>query len=233
MISIQFAIVLTIVILVLGTGVYVMAIRPWHLRWGTTDDENTGPLPGDSVKPDAGIQVTHAITINAPPRIVWQWLLQLGQGRGGFYSYDWLESFFGLRIHNVEELRPELQDLRVGDFIQAAPEGWLGGRFKEKAGWVVVTNNTESSLILRDLLEHGTWAFILRSQGSNKTRLIIRARGNKPKGLMKLLHYGLFEPAHFLMERKMMITLKRLAENPAISGALGNGNSLNVSRGLY
>src|SRR5215204_7659525 len=82
---------------------YQFVIRPWHLRWGATDEEINETLPGDEVKPDAEAQVTHAITINVPASEVWRWLVQIGQGRGGFYSYDWLENFFDLQIHDVDE----------------------------------------------------------------------------------------------------------------------------------
>ncbi len=81
---------------------YTFAVRPWHLRWGATDEELTETLPGDDVKPGAGIQVTHAVTINAPAEEVWKWLVQIGQERGGFYSYDWVENIFGLQIRNTD-----------------------------------------------------------------------------------------------------------------------------------
>lgn len=192
---------------------YVFAVRPWHLRWGATDEELTERLPGDEVKPDAKIQVTHAITIDAPPEMVWKWLVQIGQGRGGFYSYDWLENLFDLRVQNAEEIRPEWQELRVGDFIRAAHKGWLAGKFDDKAGWFVVTLDPDRALVLRDEIEQGTWAFVLKPIGERKTRFLIRARGDEPMRVgRKLFHYGLFEPAHFVMERKMLLTLKQRAE---------------------
>lgn len=192
---------------------YILAIRPWHLRWGATDEELQMTLAGDEVKPDAGIQVTHAVTINAPASEVWKWLVQIGQGRGGFYSYDCLENLFGLEIHNVAEIKTELQDLKVGDFVRSAHKGWLGGRFDDKAGWFVVELEPNRALVLRDEIEKGSWAFVLNPIDENHTRLIAHARGGKPANLpMKLFHFGVFEPAHFIMERKMLLTLKRRAE---------------------
>jgi hypothetical protein len=194
-------------------AVYNYKLRPWHLRWGATDEELTATLPGDEIKPDAGIQVTHAITIAAPPPVVWKWLVQIGQDRGGFYSYDKLENMFDLRIHNTEEIKPEWQTLKVGDFVRSAHENWLGGNYKEKTGWFVVRMKETSALVLRDEVERGSWAFILRPADGAQTRLIIRARGSKPASLpLKLFHYGFFEPAHFIMERKMLLTLKKRAE---------------------
>lgn len=193
---------------------YSYKIRPWHLRWGATDEETIEFLPGDDVKPDAEIQATHAITIDAPPRDVWKWLVQIGQGRGGFYSYDWLENIFGLRIYNTDEVKSDWQRLKIGDFVRGAHDEWLGGRFKNKAGWFVVRMEENHALVLRDEIERGSWAFILRPIEETKTRLIIRGRGNKPKTLpTKIFHYGLMEPAHFIMERKMLLTLKKRAED--------------------
>lgn len=194
-------------------AVYFLAIRPWHLRWGATDEEIKMALPGDEVKPDAGIQVTHAVTINAPASEIWKWLVQIGQGRGGFFSYDCIENMFGLEIHNVDEIKPELQNLKVGDFVRSAHKGWLGGRFDDKAGWFVVGLEPNRALVLRDEIERGSWAFVLKPIDENQRRLIARARGDKPRNLpIKLFHLGIFEPAHFIMERKMLLKIKELAE---------------------
>lgn len=192
---------------------YMFAVRPWHLRWGAGEEELTETLPGDDVKPDAGIQVTHAVTINAPAENVWQWLVQIGQERGGFYSYDRLENLFGLQIKNTDEIKAEWQKLEVGDFVRSAHKGWLGGRFDDLAGWFVVGLEANRVLVLRDEIEKGSWAFILRPLGERQTRLIIRARGDAAASFSrKLFHYGFFEPAHFIMERKMLLTLKEKAE---------------------
>jgi hypothetical protein len=192
---------------------YNYRIRPWHLRWGATDEELTETLPGDEVKPDAAIQVTHAVTIDAPAEVVWKWLVQVGQDRGGFYSYDWIENLFGLEIHNTEEIKPGWQKLAVGDFVRSAHTNWLGGKYKNKTGWFVVRLEENRALVLRDEIEQGSWAFILKPLSETQTRLVIRARGSQPESLpLKLLHYGFFEPAHFIMERKMLLTLKKRAE---------------------
>src|SRR5512143_3629356 len=66
---------------------YPLALRPWHLRWGASDEEAQRTLPGDDLVPRPVVQSTRAITINSPASAVWAWLAQLGQGRGGFYSF--------------------------------------------------------------------------------------------------------------------------------------------------
>lgn len=192
---------------------YALAVRPWHLRWGATDEEVIETLPGDEIKPDPAVQVTHAININAPPTEVWKWLVQIGQGRGGFFSYDWIENLFGLEIHNVSRIVPELQGVQVGDFIRSAHEGWQGGKFDDTAGWFVAELTANRALVLRDEIEGGSWAFVLYPTGENHTRLVIRVRGPEATTLArKLLHFSFLEPAHFIMERKMLLTLKQLAE---------------------
>ena len=198
---------------------YFLVIRPWHLRWGATDEEIKMALPGDEVKPDAGIQVTHAITINAPASEIWKWLVQIGQGRGGFFSYDCIENMFGLEIHNVDEIKPELQDLKAGDFVRSAHKGWLGGRFDDTAGWFVVGLEPNRALVLRDEIERGSWAFFLNQIDENQTRLVVRIRGDEATNLgRKVLNLSVFEPAHFIMERKMLLTLKQRAEESFNAG---------------
>jgi len=97
--------------------VYALTIRPWHLRWDATDEEFTRPLPGDAVVPD-GIQSTRAITVHAPARAIWPWLVQMGQDRAGFYSFDWLERLAGADIHNADHIIRAWQHLAVGDLMR-------------------------------------------------------------------------------------------------------------------
>lgn len=90
-----------------------LGIRSWYLHWGATETEISQAMPGDLDQ----IGWTRAITIDATPEQVWPWLVQWGQGRGGWYSYDWLENLFGLDIHTAKQILPEYQNLAVGDPI--------------------------------------------------------------------------------------------------------------------
>ena len=184
---------------------YTFAVRPWHLRWGATDEEVKEPLPGDEVVPDATQSATHAVTINAPAEDVWPWLAQVGQTRGGFYSYAWLENLVGCRMKNAERIVPEWQDVKVGDEVWLHPSAPpLPVFICEPGRAMVLGSNTESP---------GTWGFYLKKLGDGKTRLIIRGRGHWKQSLFNWLFlYGVFEPAHFIMERKMMLGIKRRAE---------------------
>src|SRR5215207_10405172 len=99
-------------------------LHRWRTRWGATPEEIRRPLLGDVLVSSPDWSYTHAITIDAPRSAVWPWLLQLGQGRGGFYSYEALENLIGCDIHNVPELRPALQDLHEGDVVRMHSSGF-------------------------------------------------------------------------------------------------------------
>ena len=105
-----------------GVSVYALAIRPWLLRWGATAAERSKSLPGDLLVPQANSSATRAITIDAPPERVWPWIVQIGQGRGGFYSYTWLENLVGCEIVNAGTIHAEWQDLKPGDSLRLHPK---------------------------------------------------------------------------------------------------------------
>lgn len=102
---------------------YQWIIKPWHLRWGATEAEAQGQFPGDDVVKNPTQLSTRAVTIDALPEEIWPWLVQMGQGRGGAYSYDWIENLMGLDIHSANRIIPELQTLEVGDTIPLEPGG--------------------------------------------------------------------------------------------------------------
>jgi hypothetical protein len=185
---------------------------PWHRRWGTTPADRALALPGDPVSRNPNYELTHAVTIDAPPDVVWTWLVQLGQDRAGFYSYDWLERLFFADVHNVYEIRPEWQQRAAGDFVRAAPPDYLGGLFGRDVGWTISRLEPGRAMVL----DH--WgAFVLEPFGSNKTRFIIRSSigGPDTPAWGAGLTFALFELPHFIMERKMMLTIKARAERQA------------------
>jgi len=194
---------------------YAFLIRPWHLKWGATDVELEEPLPGDDVVQHPSQQATHAITINAPVADVWPWLAQIGQNKGGFYSYSWLENLVGCDIHNAKRIVPEWQSLRSGDVL------WLHPKAPPLPVLLVEPGR---ALVVGGVLEEegddspknaraGTWAFVLKELDTAATRLIVRIRWNtKPSLLNWIYSYGVLEPSHFIMERKMMLGIKRRAE---------------------
>jgi hypothetical protein len=184
---------------------YAALLRPWHLCWGASEEETSEALPGDELTPNVKGQATHAVTIHAPADEVWKWIIQIGQDKGGFYSYAWLENLVGCHMVNAEHIVPEYQHLQVGDQVWLHPKAPpLPVVHVERERDLVLGSNTN---------EPGTWSFHLRPCGENAVRLIARSRGDwTPSFLRALYQYGLFEPAHFIMERKMLLTIKRLAE---------------------
>ncbi|HEU4391820.1 MAG TPA: hypothetical protein VFV34_28800, partial [Blastocatellia bacterium] len=149
-----------------AVATYGLVVRPWHTRWGTTEDEVTEILPGDDVVTDPQHTATHAITINAPPAAVWPWLVQIGQTRGGFYSYSWLENLAGCEMHNADRIVTEWQTLRPGDVVWLHPKAPpLQVLMVEPLRTIVLGSDdpeTENA---------GTWGFYLKPSGDQTTRL--------------------------------------------------------------
>ncbi|MFC4247270.1 hypothetical protein ACFOZ7_09715 [Natribaculum luteum] len=203
---------LAVVALAVILVAYHAVVRPWHRRWGATDEEATGRLPGDGLCPSAESQVTHAVEIDAPPEDVWPWLVQIGQDRGGFYSYDWLENLIGADIHTAEYVVPEYQALSEGDVVRLAPEDYPISTPQSAPEVALV--EPERALVLRPPGEPPawTWAFVLTSSDRRTTRLLARKRSGALSPLETLLEYLFWDPSHFVMERKMLLGIKRRAE---------------------
>ena len=213
--------------------VYLLFVRPWHMRWGATDEEVRNSLPGDELVPHPTLESTRAVTIRAPAKEVWRWVVQLGQDRGGFYSYDRLENLAGADIHNVERIVPEMQHLKVGDFVPMAPVEWA----LPTGGFTVVGIEPERAIVWRqgwpddvenlspsDAQERGTWAFVLEKVDGGTTRLILRERsGHRPRMRDVVFNYLFMERQHFIMERRMLLGIKERAERAhALQAAEGS-----------
>lgn len=203
---------LSVLLTVIG-GIYWLVVRPWFLRWGATDDELARDMPGHDLAPDPAVNSTQAVTIDAPPEAVWPWLVQIGQGRGGFYSYDWLEQLVGADIHNVDRILPEYQALEEGDEVLLAPKDyWLGS----PDSWPIVAGiEAPRYIVLRPPTDKPTyvWTFQLEPTTESQTRCIARMRSPRKSTILARAIEGLtWEPVHFLMQRKMLLSIKELAE---------------------
>lgn len=199
----------------LGT-VYWLVVRPWFLGWGATDAELTRDLPGHDLVPADAVTSTQAVTVDAPPEAVWPWLVQIGQGRGGFYSYDWLEQLVGADIHNVDRIVPEYQSLEAGDEVLLAPKDYPLG---SPDSWPVVADlEVERYLVLRPPTNPPgyVWTFYLDPVEESRTRLVARMSSpRRPTVWGRFVEGITWEPAHFLMQRKMLLGIGRLAEEYA------------------
>jgi hypothetical protein len=206
------------------TLAYTLVLRRWFLAWGASAEELKAALPGDEIVPAPRTACTRAIAIAAEPEEVWPWLAQLGQGRGGWYSYDWLENLFGYDIHNVDRVVPELQRIEVGDRVRLGPEGAKADMTLE-----VAVADPNRALVLRapgtpaEALSAGmgfpSWAFVIEPARPAGVRLIARWRCDFAPTLVGYLtwKYGV-EPIHFVMERKMLKRIKTLAERLHTAG---------------
>lgn len=196
---------------------FVAFVQPWYERWGASDEEVLGSLPGDGIVPDAGSQETRAITIDAPIDRVWPWLAQLGQDRGGFYSYDALENLVGCRMPTEDVLRPDKQAWALGDRLWMYPPEAAGG-----VGFAVLRDYVPGRALAFGThvpgspadIEDGSWAFVLRPMDASRTRLLVRGRVRTAATpwILRTFNRAVFSPMHFVMERRTMIGLKDVAE---------------------
>lgn len=184
--------------LALLLGVYVAAIRPWHSRWGATDDELKVAMPGDELIPEAR-PATRAITIAAPAEDIWPWLLQLGFGKAGWYSYDWIDNDF---TPSADRILPEYQSMKVGDEILMAPEMGLTVTSIDQPHSIVSVMNDGST----------SWCLGLYPMEGG-TRLVSRWRPMTSSPAVRLFQFVLIEPGNFIMEHKMLLTIRDRVES--------------------
>lgn len=157
----------------------MLAARRYQQTWGATPEEAAASLPGDEILGRADLVATRAVSIQAPPEDVWPWLAQLGQGRGGFYSYDRLQSLLGLSITNADEIVPEWQDLAPGDDVHLAPDVALVAAVVEPEEALVLHGGpgpAEPTVRHPAMPFAFTWAFVLRPGPRRATRLLVRER---------------------------------------------------------
>jgi hypothetical protein len=182
--------------------IFIRVVRPWYLQWGATDEEVVMTMPGDGLIPDTN-SATRAIGIAAPPQDVWPWLLQLGFGKAGWYSYDWIDNDMQ---PSADQIIPEYQALEVGDRILMMPD----------MGFTVTSVDPGRSIV--SLLEDGTtsWCLGLYSEDGTGTRLVSRWRPKWGKITpASALLIALSDPGSFIMEQKMLRGIRDRAERRA------------------
>ncbi len=189
-----------------------VALARWVVSWGATAEERAAALPGDGLVPRAQMSATQAITIAAGPGAVWPWLAQMGQGRGGFYSYAWLENLLGMDIHNADRIIPELQQLAPGDRVPF----WRG------VGVEVMAIEPPCLLVLGGSMRqgdgtapaqtNGTWVFLLQEPAPGRTRLVVRMRAMiVPQAWLAAALRGLAEVPSAIMQRRMLLGIRQRA----------------------
>lgn len=216
-----------------ATSLCTASLWRWMTDWGATDQEAAELLPGDEIVGQPRYRTTHAVTIQTPVEHVWPWLVQIGQGRSGMYSYDWVENLLGLQMHSADRIVPELQALSVGDVIRMVPEGsqpdlrFVVAQLDPPHVLVLGPDGSREDALASDL-PYPCWTFHLRALTDSRTRLVVRFQSDfKPTPLGWLVNKYALEPVHFVMERKMMLGIKDRAERGApaageVSRAVGH-----------
>jgi hypothetical protein len=206
---------------IMATAFITPFLNSRRARWGATDEEVNKTLPGDDLVPNLKGGYTHAITIRASTARVWPWLVQLGQGRGGFYSYDLLENMVGCNIHSADRIIPELQNLEVGNRILIYPsgQGYTVDSIAPRRMIVLLERvDTQSGKTFKltkkmpDKYINQSWVLFLEKIDRSNTRLISRSRNDWSQSLVNTLVYGIFGPISLVMDRKMLRGIKKRAE---------------------
>ena len=191
-------------------------VRPWYLQWGASQVEARITLPGDEIVPNPASQTTRAITIDAAAEDVWPWVAQIGQDRGGFYSFDLLENLVGCRMPTVDVLRPHKQTWAIGDKLWMYPPEGAGGQGFATLRTLVPGRalgfGTHAVGTPVTAPENGSWAFVVQPLDRHTTRLLFRGRGAPRSWAGAAFDRSIFEPIHFAMERRTLIGIKQLAE---------------------
>ncbi len=186
--------------------------RSRSLRWGATDDELAAALPGDELIGRPDLVATRAITIDATADQVWPWVVQMGQGRGGLYSYDALENLVGCDMHSADRVLPEFQQLAVGDEFRLHPD----------VGLQVARVEPGHALVLSGGVPMGeaappydfSWAFVLRGTSGGRTRLLVRERYGYTQWWSPLLVEPV-EVVSWLMSQRMLRGIRDRVERTA------------------
>jgi hypothetical protein len=226
-------------------------VTSWWKSWGHDPAEAASGLPGDHVVPDAAMMDTRGITIDAPPASVWPWIVQLGYGRGGWYSYDVID----MKGRSADQILPEFQSLAVGDLVPTDPAGGFVVQLVEPERALVLLVDSEIAARQRGPAAAGatetqdegpagleasgrflqasmppefavSWAFVLEPRdGGRRTRLVERIRGRfgSASSGSRLLSPALGF-GMFLMTQRQLRGIKRRAERwPAVGTASGDG----------
>ncbi|WP_240772148.1 SRPBCC family protein [Nocardia sp. CS682] len=188
---------------------YPLFLRKQCLTWGADADEVARAMPGDELLPAPDIQSTRAITIATGPEAIWPWLVQLGPGRGGAYTYDWIENLFGLNMHSADTILSQFQNLTPGDTLALGPNGPQMRVAIMEPPQVLVFAAQDGSWV---------WAFGLYPT-DHGTRLVSRNRIATPNAPLpvRLFNTLVMEPGSWVMERKMLLGIKARAEHWAVS----------------
>lgn len=189
--------------------------------YGSTAAERAATLPGDDLVTNPKVVTNHAITIEAPPSAVWPWLVQMGWGRGGWYTARWVDQLlFPANGPSADRIIPELQDIDIGTFIPDGPphtECGLYVKVLEPERALVLRSNSHLPMSWR---KHAnldwTWAFVLTPlDDGQRTRFHFRSRWTTEPWWFTASGWLGIVPADFVMSRDMLRGVRKRAEQLA------------------
>jgi hypothetical protein len=202
----NFLILIAVLMGLVVVGVFIaILLTPWMDRWGATDEEVNASFPGDELVPNPNSFVNRAVTIQASPEKIYPWLVQLGGGKGGLYSYSFLERLMRCPLVNADRIHEEWQNLQVGDEVKMCPDQ------PAPPPYIVAQIHPNQALVLGHMENDkwvDLWQFVLVPQLDGSTRLILRTRTMMTGGFWDIIHPGVF-----IMERGMLYGIKQRAEN--------------------
>lgn len=213
-------------------ALYQFKLKPRMLSWGATPEECARTWPGDDYTPHSLGICTRAVTIHATPEQIWPWIMQIGQDRAGYYSYTWLENLFRAEMSNTLHLVPEWQHRAVGDDLWMAAKHNYGGRARMTVAYIEpfrsmvnVTYADRESALNGGWAPNGSWNFHLlpvhhEASSNPATRLVMRSVLPERMGLVARAATLFWDLAHFVMERKMILKIRKLVEQTAETPAM-------------
>jgi hypothetical protein len=182
--------------------IYLLVIRPWHLQWGATKNESMLQLPGDSIVQKPDFNGTRGISIHSTPELIWQWIIQIGSKRAGWYSIDWMDNA-GIKSSN--KILPEFQIIEVGQFIPFTPD--------QKNGMWVKEFKEYEYILWTDKESKASWLWQLNPSENRTTRLLTRLRTKYNWKGIWIIYYILYDIGDIIMMSKCMKGIKERAEN--------------------
>ena len=194
--------VIILLLILSQLAVYKIFYKQSISSWGTTTAESSMAMVGDDIAPF--IASTRAITINAPITDVWEWIMQLGADRGGFYSYYFIEKSLGYVSREQSIVKPEFDDFVVGDLVR--------GSVDEEKSLVVYNFPVVHVEKNRALVLEAWGTFLLKEISENETRLLIRTHGLAHTNILHAIADFIATPLHFVMERGTLKGIKARAE---------------------
>jgi hypothetical protein len=189
-----------------AAALYWFPLRRWFTRWGTRPTDLTRVMTGDAAVRRPSYSATLAVRVAALPEDIWPWLVQIGNQRGGLYSYDWLDRLFGYLDHpSADRILPEHQHLSVGDVIPIGRGG----------GFPVTAIEAHRTLVLSGSSGGADWSWELAlypDADRRWTQLVSRSRVHLATSPAAWCLMRVLEPAAFLMTRRMLLGLKYRGE---------------------